>query len=343
MRETMPRASAVRLTATDAHAAGGVVRLVTGGFPVPRGRTMADKAKWLVRRHEGLCSALTLEPRGHDGIVLAVLCEPVTTGADAGIIFRHGTGFVPLCGHGLMGAATIAIERRLIAPRDPGWLSLDTAAGLVSLEFDTQEAADRTRVVRTRYVSPPSFVFAGAVALKVGRRVVPADIAFGGAEFLVILDSESAGVPLARTHLPELRRAARVILDAAEASSTSFVHPANAAISGLGGVVFTGPPESDHAQLLCAPIYTDGSADRSASGAAVSAVVAVLDAMGLAGAGLVTIESLAGTTMGGRVVEHVMVGEVNGVRVEIEASAWIVADHEFFLEPDDPLVHGVSW
>jgi proline racemase len=72
-------------------------------------------------------------------------------------------------------------------------------------------------------------------------------------------------------------------------------------------------------------------------------VVAVLDAMGLAGTGLVTIESLAGTTMSGRVVEHPIVGEINGVRVEVEASAWIVADHEFFLEADDPLVHGVSW
>ena len=59
----------------------------------------------------------------------------------------------------------------------------------------------------------------------------------------------------------------------------------------------------------------------------------MFDAMGLAGAGLVTIESLAGTTMSGRVVEHVTVGELNGVRVEVEASAWIVADHEFFLEP----------
>ena len=340
-RRTMPRAP-VRLTATDAHAAGGVVRLVTGGFPVPRGRTIEDKAKWLVRRHEGLCSALTLEPRGYDGIVLAVLCEPVTSGADAGILFRHAAGFVPLCGHGLMGAATIAIERRLIVPRNPGRLTLDTAAGLVALEFDTLHAEDRTRVVRVRYVSPPSFVFAGAVDIKVGRRVIPADIAFGGAEFLAILDSEAAGVPLARTHLADLRRAARVVLDAVEAS-IPVAHPVDAAIHGVGGIVFTGPPERGDAQLRCAPIYADGTADRSASGAAVSAVVAVLDAMGLAGAGLVTIESLAGTTMSGRVVEHPIVGEINGVRVEVEASAWIVADHEFFLEADDPLVHGVSW
>ena len=120
----MASGSSRHLTATDAHAAGGVVRLVTGGFPVPRGLTMDDRAKWLARRHEALCTALTLEPRGHDGIVLAVLCEPVTSGADAGVLFRHGGGFVPLCGHGLIGAATIAIERRLIVPREPGRLTI---------------------------------------------------------------------------------------------------------------------------------------------------------------------------------------------------------------------------
>ena len=337
----MPRA-AVRLTATDAHAAGGVVRLVTGGFPVPRGRTMDDKAKWLARRHAGLCGAMTLEPRGHDGIVLAALCEPVTDGADAGILFRHGAGFVPFCGHGLIGAATIGIERRLIVPREQGRLSLDTAAGLVSLDFDTLEGEDRTRVLRVRYVSAPSFVLAGGAAVKVGRRVIPGDIAFSGAEFLVLVDSEAAGVPLARTHVPELRRAARLILDAADASMP-IVHPLDAAIRGLGGVVFTGPPEAGHAQLRCAPIYADGTADRSASGAAVSGIVAVFDAMGLAGAARVTVESLAGTTMSGRVVEHVSLGDLNGVRVEIEASAWIVADHQFFRDPDDPLADGATW
>jgi proline racemase len=74
----------------------------------------------------------------------------------------------------------------------------------------------------------------------------------------------------------------------------------------------------------------------------VSGIVAVFDAMGLAGAARVTVESLAGTTMNGRVVEHVSVGDLNGVRVEIEASAWIVADHQFFRDPDDPLADG-SW
>lgn len=331
----------VCLTAIDAHAAGGVVRLVTGGFPVPRGRTIDDKGKWLARRHGGLCSALTLEPRGHDGIVLAVLCEPVTDGADAGVVFRHGGGSIPLCGHGLIATTTIAIERRIIVPRDPGVLRLDTAAGPVTLEFDRELHDSRTRVSRVRYTGPPSFVLAGSVAIRTGGRIVRADIAFGGTEFLVIADSEAAGVPLARTHLADLRRAGRALLAAAQAS-ISAVHPLDASTQGLAGVVFTGPPEGT-AQLRCQPIYADGAADRSPSGTAVSGILAVFDAMGLAGRDAVAIESLSGTAMTGRVIEQVAIGDVTGVRVEIEASAWIVAEHAFVLESDDPLAHGVAW
>jgi proline racemase len=337
----MASSAPVRLTAVDAHAAGGVVRLVTSGFPVPRGRTMDDKAKWLARRHEGLCSALTLEPRGHDGIVLAVLSEPVTSGADAGVVFRHAAGSIELCGHGLIGTATIAIERRLIVPRQPGRLRLDTAGGAIDLAFDVAPDEGRTRVGRVRYVGPPSFVLAGGVAIGTGGRTVRADIAFGGSEFLVIADSEAAGVPLARTHLADLRREGRKILEAAETLVTA-VHPLEASMRGLGGVVFTGPAEGD-AQLRCQPVYADGAADRSPSGAAVSGILAVFDAMGFLGGDAVIVESLSGTTMTGRVVEHLSLGEFNGVRVEIEASAWIVADHEFLIEFDDPLAHGVSW
>jgi proline racemase len=302
---------------------------------------MEARAQWLVRRHEDLCSALTLEPRGHDGIVLGVLCEPITSGADAGVLFRHAGGFVPLCGHGLIAAATIATERHLIVPRDPRRLTVDTAAGPVTLDLDCVQDEGRTRVGRVRYVSPPSFVLVAGAALRVGGRVVRADIVFGAAEFLVVVDSEAAGVPLTRAHLADLKRAGRSLLDVAE-ESVSVAHPLDASVRSLGGVVFTGPPESDAAQLRCQAIYADGSADRSASGAAVSGIVAVFDAMGLAGSSPVTIESLAGPTMSGRIVQHVPVGELNGVHVEVEATAWIIADHEFLLDPDDPLAYGMA-
>jgi proline racemase len=338
----MPSLTPRRLTAVDAHAAGGVVRLVTNGFPVPRGRTMTAKAEGLVRRHADLCSALTLEPRGHDGVVLAVLCDPVTSGAEAGVIFLHAGGPLPLCGHGLIGVATIAIERRLIVPRVPGRLHLDTGVGLVSIAFDAIDAEGGTRVRSARYIGPPAFVVAGGVALELRARTVRVDAAFGGAEFLVIIDSESAGVPFARAHVAELRRAAAAILSDAD-TSIAAVHPADASIRGFGGVVYTGPPEGSDAQLRCQAIYADGALDRSPSGSAAAATMAVLDRMGLVGSESVIVESLAGTIMRARIVEHVEVGATPGVRVEIEASAWIVADHEFHLDPDDPLVHGLAW
>jgi trans-L-3-hydroxyproline dehydratase len=168
------------------------------------------------------------------------------------------------------------------------------------------------------------------------------DVAFGGTEFLVIADSESAGVPLARAHVSDLRRAAGAILSAA-GSSIAAVHPADGSIREFGGVVFTGPPERSDAQLRCQAIYAEGAVDRSPSGSAVSGTMAVLDRMGLAGREPVILESLTGTTMRARIVEHVEVGATPGVRVELEGSAWIIADHEFHMAPDDPLVHGVSW
>jgi 4-hydroxyproline epimerase len=338
----MASAAPAPLTAVDAHAAGGVVRLVTGGVPVPRGRTMAAKAQGLIRRHADLCAALTLEPRGHDGVVLAILCEPVTSGADAGVIFLHGGGPLALCGHGLIGAATIAIERRLIVPREPGRLHLDTGAGMTALSFDAIDGEGGPRVRGARYVGPPSFVFAGSVALTLRSRTVRVDVACGGAECLVIADSESAGVPLARTHIADLRRTAAAILQAA-GTSVPMVHPASPSMSGLGGVVFTGPPEGSGAQLRCQTIYVDGTVDRSPSGSAVAAILAVLDCMGLAGTDVVVFESLAGTTMRARIVERLEIGTTPAVRVEVEASAWIVADHLFHLDADDPLVRGVSW
>lgn len=336
----MSRVAPIRLTAIDAHAAGGVLRLVTGGIPAPRGGTMVEKARSLAKQSEPACRALLLEPRGHEGIVLGVLCEPVAPDADAGVLFRHAGGSLPFCGHGLIAATTTAIERRLIVPRAPGVLRLDTGIGAINLRFDAEPTEHPARVRRVRYLSPPSFVLSGGVALRVGTRTVRADIACGGTEHLVIADSESAGVPLAHARLHELKRAAAAILQAAGKAVTS-VHPVDRSIRGLAGVVFTGPPERAEAQLRCQVIYADGAADRSPSGTGVSAIVAVLHAMGLARHEPVTIESLVGTLMTGRVVDSVQVAETAAVRVEIEASAWITAEHEFVIDPEDPLARGI--
>jgi len=302
---------------------------------------MADKEHWVARRHARLCHALTREPRGHEGIVLGVLTEPATGDADAGVIFTYGHGFVPFCGHGVIAVATIVIERRLIVPRRAAALTLDTVAGTIRIACDLELENDgRQQVHAVSYRSAPSFVAAAGVTLALSKRNVRADIAWAGYEFLLVVDSEAAGVPLARTHLPQLRRTAVALFDSVQ-SAVQLRHPTDESRTGLAGVVFTGPPDREEVQLRSQAIYADGTADRSPSGTAVVAIVTVLDAMGLVFSDSIAVESLAGTMFTGRVADHVRIGEVDAVQVEIQGRAWIVADHEFVLAPDDPLAYGM--
>src|SRR5690606_9015809 len=48
------------------------------------------------------------------------------------------SGCLPMCGHGLIGAVTIALEQQLIRPRVQGELRVETPAGLVKVKYDQQ-------------------------------------------------------------------------------------------------------------------------------------------------------------------------------------------------------------
>jgi proline racemase len=328
------------ITSVDAHAAGAVLRLVTGGLGRAPGRTLALKARWLDRHHEAEFLALLREPRGRDGLTLGLLCEP-DSDADAAVLFRRLHGFVPLPGSALVALATIAIERALVAPRRPGELRVETGLGTIDTTISMAATGNTARVERVRYSLPEAFVLAGGVPVAVGGRSVPVDVAWGG-PFFVIVDSEAAGVPLATMTLPALRKMARAI--AADVSRTlTLAHPTLGDHDGLGAVVFTGPPERPDAHIRGIAIAPDGFADRAPSGGALAATLAVLDAMGLATDDAFVVEGLAGTTLTGRIAGRTRVSEVPAVRVEIDGSAWIIGEHTWRLDPDDPLRTGFDW
>ena len=90
------------LKTIDAHAAGEPLRLIVDGFPSPRGKTMLEKRAWVGRHADHLRRALMLEPRGHADMYGAILTEPVTPGAHAGVLFMHNEGYSTMCGHGII-------------------------------------------------------------------------------------------------------------------------------------------------------------------------------------------------------------------------------------------------
>jgi trans-L-3-hydroxyproline dehydratase len=120
----------------DAHAEGAPLRLVTEGFPAPRGRTMFDKREWARRHVDHLRRWLMLEPRGHADMCGAVLTESVSPGSHAGILFMDNDGYGEVLGHGLIAAAAIALRRGLVLPGgDAATVVFDTTSGTIRAQI----------------------------------------------------------------------------------------------------------------------------------------------------------------------------------------------------------------
>jgi proline racemase len=323
----------------DAHAAGEPLRLIVDGVPSPAGRTMLEKREWMRRRADHLRRALMLEPRGHADMYGALLTEPVSAGAHAGVLFMHNEGYSTMCGHGVIAVTTVALERGLLFDRGSSEITLDTPAGTVYVRPRLVQAGGSTRVDAVAFTNVPSFVYAAGLAVKLGTRELRVDVAFGGA-FYAIADVESVGVALEPRRLPELRRVATEIKAAIE-SSVTIVHPTEPGLTGLYGVIFTGPPADPEAHLRNLTVFADAEVDRSPCGTGTSAVMAVLDAMGLLPPDQAFVhESLIGTLFRGRLLRRTQVGDLPAIVPEIEGSAWITGEHTFYIDEEDPLKEG---
>jgi proline racemase len=295
----------------------------------------------------------------------------------------HAGGFGLMSGDAVMAVTTIALERRLMMPGGDGTsIVYDTPAGTIraratwsaghsadelSQEREAREASlaslsgdgapvgwsfeseappasqtsGRPRISGVSFYNVPSFVLRGGLEVKLGSRQIRADIACGG-EFYAIVDGENAGVPLDVAHLPELRRIGTEIAQAIE-RSRSIVHPVDPTIRGIAGTVFTSPPRHPASDLRNVTVAACGGVDRSPCATGTSAVLAVIDAMGMLTDDRPFIqEGLIETRLSSRVVGRTSVGDYPAIVAEIDGSAWITGEHTFIVTDDDPLRNGVQ-
>ncbi len=348
-----------RIHTIDAHVGGQPLRLIVNGLRAMRGDTMAEKQAWAARRLERVRRALMREPRGHRDMTGALLTEPTSPDAQAGILFMHHEGWRPLSLHAVIGVATIAIERGLLTVADDKTtLAFDTPGGPITARVQRAPTAVATaasaataaaaaaaasasapRVTRVAIQGAPSFVLQPAVAVKLPTRTIKADIAFGGA-FYAIVDGEAAAVPLVRERFAELRALTRQIITSVE-HQQPVVHPQHADLTGLDGVIFTGPARGETADLRSLTVYADGSVDRSPGGSSTAAIMAIVDAMSLLSPDRpFAQEGPLGTRFTGRVLERLDIAGFPAIVPEIEGDAWITGEHTFILNPDDPLRDG---
>lgn len=325
----------------DAHVGGAPVRVLVDGIPLPPARTLPLQREWMIRRADQIRRAVMLPPRGVADSCGVLLTESVTPGVDAGLLFMDAEGFPCFSGTAAIGAIAVAVDRRLIEAVDITRLSFDTPVGLLHASLQLHQAGERRRVEAVVLSSVPSFVVSPGHQVVAGTRRLRVDVAFGGL-FLAIVDTEAIGIPLDASMLPELRRLA-VEICASVNRSGSVVHPADLPAAGLAGVVFTGPSNHSDAHLRSVTVSSGGGVDYSASVAGTSAVMAVLDAMGLIADDQPFVhESLIGTFLRGRILRRTEVGGFAAIVPEIEATAWVTGEHTFYLDAEDPLGDGIS-
>ena len=336
----------IRLIKTiDAHVGGQTLRLVIEGFPRPHGRTLVHQREWFRKNADALRRAVVLPPRGHADMTAAFLTEPLSPQAHAGVVLMNTAGYPSMSGHAILAVTTIALERALIVSRDvdevQAPLVFDTPAGIVRARARLIAQGDTQRVDAVAMTNVPAFVHAASEGVKIGTRQLRVDVAFGGA-FFAIVDTEATGIPLTAARVPDLRRLG-IEICASLASTTVPEHPGDSSISGVSAVIFTGPPQDPEAHLRNVTVDSAGSVDVSAGAMGTSAVMAVLDAMGLLPESEPFVhEGLSGALLRGRVVGRSRVGDTAALVTEIEGSAWITGEHTFLLDEDDPCREGLS-
>jgi proline racemase len=214
-------------------------------------------------------------------------------------------------------------------------LTLEAPAGLVRVTADCAGG----RVERITFENVPSFVTHLGAKIEVpGMDAIDVDVAYGGA-FCAFVDAEALGfaiVPDEARELADLGERIRPHVN----EQLSVAHPLEPALSHLSFVVFVAPPLSG-GDARHATIVSPGRLDRSPTGTATSARMAVLDARGTLGETYVA-ESVLDTRFSGRIVRRTTVGELPAIVPAITGRAWITGFHQLVIDPSDPLAGGFT-
>ncbi|MDB5848833.1 MAG: hydroxyproline-2-epimerase [Rhodoferax sp.] len=307
-----------RIQVIDSHTGGEPTRLVVAGFPDLGHGSMAERRALLAAKHDQWRAAAVLEPRGSDVVVGALLCEPVSPGAAAGVIFFNNAGYLGMCGHGTIGlVATLAHMGHITH----GAHHIETPVGTVTATLHE----DGTVSVRNL----PAYRHLHQVAVEVpGHGTVRGDVAWGGNWFFLVSEH---GQRVASDNLPAL---------------TAYTSLLRAALAAQG-ITGTNGAEIDHIEIFADDnagadsknfVLCPGLAyDRSPCGTGTSAKIACLAADGKLAPGEVWRQA----SVIGSVFEASYAMEDGQIVPTIRGRAHISAEATLLIEDNDPFAWGI--
>jgi len=321
----------------DGHTCGNPVRLVTSGGPMLTGNSMMEKRLHFLEAYDWIRRGLMFEPRGHDMMSGSILYPPCDPANDIGILFIETSGCLPMCGHGTIGAVTMAIQEGFIQPRIAGELRLETPAGLIYVEYT--EIKGRVSSVKLQNIA--SFLHSENLEVEcpdLGKLHV--DVAYGG-NFYAIVDPQQNFSGIQDYTANDLIRWSPILRKQLNEKYT-FVHPEQPDIQGLSHLLWTGDTISADADGRNAVFYGDKAIDRSPCGTGTSARMAQWVSKGKLEVGDSFVhESYIGSQFVGRVESQVMCGDIPAIIPSIEGWAKVTGYNQIIIDDeDDPYAHG---
>lgn len=322
----------------SAHAEGEVGDVITGGVAPPPGDTLWDQSRFIAR-DDSLRRFVLNEPRGGVFRHVNLLVPPKDPRADMGFIIMEPCDTPPMSGSNSICVATVLLESGIIPMQDPvTHLTIEAPGGLVEVRADCA-GGKAQRIHVTNIASFAAELDADIEVPGMGRLTV--DTAFGGDSFVVV-DAEGLGLDLVPENARTLAQLGTRITQAAT-EQLGFHHPSNPDWRHISFCLFTHPPRKTETGLEArhAVAIRPGKIDRSPTGTALSARMALLQARGTMGVGdRYTATSLIDSTFEGRIKALTDLHGMPAVIPEISGRGWITGMHTHMLDPDDPWPHG---
>lgn len=292
--------------------------VISGGPELGTG-PLAERLKCFRANHDDFRSAVVNEPRGSDVMVGALLCEPSDPACAVGVIFFNNVGYLGMCGHGTIGLiATLQFMGRI----QPGEHRIETPVGNVTAVLHPSGEVTVNNVA--------SYRSAANVPVEVGAYgTVYGDVAWGGNWFFLVREHSMRLSLQNMEELSDFTWAIRLALR--EQGITGANH------QEIDHIELFGPspnPSLDSQNFVLCP----GKAyDRSPCGTGTSAKLACLYADGKIREGEVwKQESIVGSIFEGSI--SVREGKVYP---SIKGSAFVNAETELVLNPEDPFCWGI--